>query len=91
MTIIEMREKRAKLWNTMEGRRRMTSDDVMLVFDSKRDFDHFQRDTDYVISYRNNCKGTSVIWNLFMDIVADGWDKDNISSNAFFRHAFHAF
>lgn len=61
---------------------RMTSDDVMLVFDSKRDFDHFQKDSDYVISYRNNFKGTSVTWNLFMDIVADGWDKDNITSNA---------
>ena len=61
---------------------RMTADDVMLVFDSKRDFDHFQKDSDYVISYRNNCKGTSVTWNLFMDIVADGWDKDSITSNA---------
>ncbi len=62
--------------------RRMTPNDVMLVFDSKHDFDRFQQDTDYVISYRSNCKGTHVIWNLFMDIVADGWEKENISSNA---------
>ena len=61
---------------------KMTSNDVMLVFDSKRDFDHFQKSTDYVISYRDDCKGTNVTWNLFMDIVADGWEKENISSNA---------
>lgn len=62
--------------------RRMNSNDVMLAFDSKRDFAHFQKDTDYVISYRNDCKGSTVTWNLFMDIVADGWEKGSISTNA---------
>ncbi len=61
---------------------RMTSNDVMLVFDSKRDFEHFQRYTDYVISYRDDCRGSKVTWNLFMDVVADGWEKENICSNA---------
>lgn len=60
----------------------MTSDDVMLVFDSKQDFESFHRDFDYVISYRNDCRGISSTWNLFMDVVADGWKKEDIISNS---------
>ena len=60
----------------------MSKDDVMLVYDSKLDFDMFHRNTDHVITYRENCKGISVTWNLFMELVADGWGKDEICSNA---------
>lgn len=62
--------------------RKMTANDVMLVFDSKRDFERFQRGTDHVISCRSDCKGTNVTWNLFIDIAADGWEKGSISANA---------
>ncbi len=60
----------------------MTSNDIMLVFDSKQDFVSFHRNSDYIISYKKNHKGKKAIWNLFMDVVADGWEKENIASNA---------
>lgn len=60
----------------------MNSNDTMLVFDSKQDYASFHRNNDYVISYRDNCGGISVTWNLFMDLVADGWGKENITANA---------
>lgn len=62
--------------------KKMTSNDVMLVFDSKLDFEPFHRDSDYIISYRNDCRGIYARWNLFMDVVADGWEKEDIISNA---------
>lgn len=60
----------------------MKSNDVMLVFDSKLDFAEFHRSDDYVITCHNDSHKTSVTWNLFMELVADGWGKDEISSNA---------
>lgn len=60
----------------------MTSEDVMLVFDTKLDFDIFHRSDDYVISYRNECIGALQTWNLFRELIADGWDKEAISANA---------
>ena len=57
-------------------------DDVMLVFDSKLDFSEFHSTDDYVISNYKCDIGKRVNWNLFMDIVADGWDKESISLNA---------
>ncbi len=62
--------------------RKMSRNDVMLVYDSKLDFDRSHRDSDYVITYRGDCRGTRVTWNLFMDLVADGWGKEDIFSNA---------
>lgn len=58
----------------------MTKEDVMLVFDTKNDFSRFRTPEDYVISnYRSaNAQG----WNIFMDIVADGWQEENIFANA---------
>ena len=58
----------------------MGPDDIMLVFDTKLDFDIFQRTNDSVITYRD-AKGKAY-WNIFGEIVADGWDKANISANA---------
>lgn len=60
----------------------MKSEDVMLVFDSKLDFVRFQNTGDYVISNQRNSVAVSADWNIFMDIVADGWDKEAIILNA---------
>ena len=58
----------------------MTADDVMLIFDTKNDFSRFREPEDYLISnYR--CANTQS-WNIFMDIVADGWQEENIFANA---------
>lgn len=56
----------------------LSSSDVMLVFDSKMDFVDLHREKDLVVS---NChKGNE--WNIFMDVVSDGWDITSIEENA---------
>ena len=60
----------------------MNSEDVMLVFDSKLDFTRFHSAGDYVISNQSNDTSLCVDWNIFMDIVADGWGKEAISLNS---------
>lgn len=60
----------------------MNSEDVMLVFDSKLDFVRFHNAEDYLISNQRNGVAVSADWNIFMDIVADGWDKEAIILNA---------
>lgn len=60
----------------------MNENDVMLVFDSKLDFKCFHTKTDSIISNRKYDSINRVSWNIFMDIVADGWDEESISLNA---------
>jgi len=61
---------------------RMTQQDVMLVFDSKLDFKDFHQANDIIISNRNSDGINRADWNIFMDIVADGWSKSSIDLNA---------
>lgn len=60
----------------------MTPDDVMLIFDTKNDFGRFQTNGDYLITNYNRPSSNIVRWNIFMDIVADGWGKSEIEANA---------
>ena len=60
----------------------MTPDDVMLVFDTKDDFGQFRNENDYLITNYNRTSDNAVGWNIFMDIVADGWDRSKIEANA---------
>ena len=58
----------------------MHSEDVMLCFDPKCDFRKYHTDKDSVIS--NSYDGHTEKWNIFAEVVADGWDKDDINHNA---------
>lgn len=64
--------------------RNMTSDDVMIIFDSKGDFySLFGRNKESILlgnskQYYSN----SVRWNIFKEVCADGWDDRNIVTNA---------
>lgn len=63
----------------------MNENDVMLVFDSKLDFRAYHRNFDFLISPIVSSKtevSTPVTWNIFMDLVADGWDHNSIIDNA---------
>jgi len=60
----------------------MTEKDVMLVFDSKFDFNIFHQSNDLIISNCYRDEITRADWNVFMDIVADGWDKSLIDLNS---------
>lgn len=61
----------------------LTENDILMIFDSKYDFRHLQSSNDYVISNKNNTAKNAVYPNIFMDIVADGWEEEEIFINAF--------
>ena len=61
-------------------KRGMGAQDVMLVFDAKMDYEQFHVPGDSVIS---NWPGAqSVKWNIFTDIVCDGWDEGAVFAGA---------
>lgn len=68
---------------TSQIKENLTENDILMIFDSKYDFRHLQSHNDYVISNKNNTSINTVYPNLFMDIVADGWDEEEIFINAF--------
>ena len=62
-------------------KRRLTPNDVMIVFDTKGDYyDLFANNQDYVIGGSFSTPQT-VKWNLFKELVADGWNEERISLN----------
>lgn len=66
-----------------ELRTRMTGNDVAIIFDTKGEFyDEFAQPEDYVIGNSNRFRSISHTWNIFDEILADGWDDANIAMNA---------
>lgn len=59
-------------------RKSMTSDDVMIIFDSKGDFyNKFGKKGDYILGNSKQYSSQSVKWNIFREILADGFkEKD---------------
>ncbi|GHU52975.1 hypothetical protein AGMMS49975_09960 [Clostridia bacterium] len=63
-------------------KRKMTKDDVMLVFDSKGDFHKkFMAQGDAVIGNSVQYRKLSEKWSLYEEIVADGKDRISIAQN----------
>lgn len=61
----------------------MGEDDVAIVFDTKGEFyDYFAKPGDYVIGNSPAFKDMSHTWNIFDEILADGWSDYAILSNA---------
>jgi type IV secretory pathway TraG/TraD family ATPase VirD4 len=58
-------------------KRGMTSDDVMIIFDSKGDFHSrfFNKSTDLVIGNSRQYTPESEHWNIYKEILADGWEE----------------
>lgn len=54
----------------------------MIIFDTKRDFLTLRDGRDVVISNSLEDKSDNLAWNIFMEIVADGWEKEAIEINA---------
>lgn len=64
-------------------RRQMTSDDVMIIFDSKGDYySKFYQDGDAVIGNSKQYRKASQHWNIYKEILADGWDDREVIINA---------
>lgn len=65
-------------------KRSMGPDDVMIVFDTKGDFEQsfFQKERgDLVVGNSSRYRGRSERWNVYREIQADGTDDDNIMQN----------
>lgn len=63
-------------------RRRMTADDVMLVFDAKGDYAQaFKAPGDAMIANSADDRDHADRWNLFRELLADGWADIDLESN----------
>ena len=66
-----------------ELRKRMTRNDIAIIFDTKGEFfDLFSEPGDYVIGNSVRFREMSYTWNIFDEILADGWDDRSVSMNA---------
>jgi type IV secretory pathway TraG/TraD family ATPase VirD4 len=64
-------------------KKKLTKDDVMLIFDSKGDFHKkFFTHGDVIIGNSVQYRKDSAKWSLYEEIVADGKDKVSIAQNA---------
>lgn len=64
-------------------KKKMTADDVMIIFDSKGDFySKFFGKKDCVIGNSSQYIQQSERWNIFKEILADGWDERQVMMNA---------
>jgi len=64
-------------------KRNMTKDDVMIIFDSKGDFysKFFNSSTDLVIGNSRQYSADSQHWNMYKEILADGWEERDFIIN----------
>lgn len=61
----------------------MSSDDVMIIFDTKGDYySKFANSSDLVIGNSMQYRQNSQRWNVFRELLADGWDDKQIQVNA---------
>lgn len=64
-------------------RKQMGKEDISIVFDTKGEFyDLFSKEGDVVIGNSMRFRAVSHTWNIFDEILADGWDDENIAENA---------
>lgn len=73
---------------------KMSVDDIMIIFDTKGDYyNKFKKDDDLVIGNSRKYRNVSQKWNIFREILSDGWSKEEIENNvyeiswSFFREA----
>jgi len=62
---------------------KMTDDDVMIVFDTKGDYEDrfFDKEKDVVIGNSPRYRQRSELWSIYEDILADGWDEEDYIIN----------
>ena len=62
---------------------KMTEDDVMIIFDTKGDYyERFYSEGDFVISTSDEFKDVKDKWNIYREILLDGFDKRAIEAAA---------
>jgi len=66
----------------MQIKSKLASNDVMIIFDTKGDFvKRFYTSGDYIIGNSKQYSDKSAVWNIYKEIVADGWNEENIEQN----------
>lgn len=62
---------------------KMSKNDVMIIFDTKGDFYNrfFSPGKDVVIANSKQYERVVSHWNIFKEIVADGWEQENLEAN----------
>lgn len=64
-------------------RSRMTGQDVMLIFDTKGDYYRtFGRESDLLIANSPGLRDRTAQWNIFRELLSDGWTDDALETNA---------
>lgn len=63
-------------------KRKMTVNDCMLIFDTKGEYcEKFAEKTDYIIGNNRSFRQIGYSWNIFDEILADGWDDLSVLIN----------
>ena len=63
-------------------KRKMTANDVMIVFDTKGDFESkFYSQGDIILGNSSKYKNITEKWNIYKELVVDGWNDENIQMN----------
>jgi type IV secretory pathway TraG/TraD family ATPase VirD4 len=64
-------------------KRNMTKDDIMIIFDTKGDFysKFYNKSSDIVIGNSKQYSAQSKHWNIYKEILADGWDERDFIIN----------
>jgi hypothetical protein len=62
--------------------RKMTPKDIMIIFDTKGDFyQTFGKEEDYIIGNSSAYADKSCKWNIFREVLSDGWDRKKLELN----------
>ena len=61
----------------------MTANDVMIIFDTKGDFykKFYNKTSDCVIANSKDYSTVASLWNIYKEIVADGWNDEDLEAN----------
>ncbi len=64
-------------------REKQTSNDVFIIFDTKGDFyENFFQNGDYILGNGKSYREISQRWNIFEEVLADGYDAEDYEINA---------
>ena len=62
----------------------MSAEDVMIIFDTKGDyFSQFYREKDFVVANSKMYKSYTSNWNIYREILVDGFDDEDIYANTY--------
>lgn len=65
-------------------KKNMRQSDVMIVFDTKGDYSsRFYTEHDYLVGSSKAFSSVTQKWNIYKEILVDGWDDNSIYNNAY--------